>query len=681
MAMTSSSTTLGRDGAKRLLKEADAVGLNRRLTLVVLLLGVLAAAAGFGPAGGIFRDIQAALVAGAMALFLVVAASGIPIRYNQAHLALAAFCAISLGAVTTSVWRVGSLLEVVLVAGYLIIFLTATNVVGKGRLRLAGHLLVGGTTLVTTGALYAHTIGYDRQIRELAAAGNAGLARQLANMIDRAFGSFPSANSFAGFLVLIIPVAVGLFLYEHDLKLRIWLGAAITMMTVALYLTYSKGGLIALAVGVAVMLYGGLTVRKGIRSPGRLVVPLLLTVGVLVYIFWTFFGFNAIAAIGNVSGRVELWRGAWRMFLDRPWLGVGPGNFGTEFTRYQAGAVFSNYAHNTYLQVAVEQGVLGLIAFLATMAAVLAWSWRRVRENQGGGQTLLRLGLVGGLAAFIVHNAVDYTWYIPGVAVSFWIIAGLAVASEREAANVGAQPTPARWAVVVAVGLGVIPVLLVYAGTSLTAQGDHFAQDLEVRDAKKAYGSALLFFPPNAAAHDGLARTVYIESVVKKRLPGPEAIAHQRQAVALRPTWPHYHQRLGDYLSLAGQREIALREYKQAIKLYPNDPAFKVALGNYLIRLRHYSDAVKVFQEATALTRIYHAEAWKPADLVTARGDAASPVSAIGTAYMGMAFAYVDLGRTDLARRALDKAEKVLGRGAEIQNIRARIDRNGAKAR
>jgi len=674
MAMASSPLGVDRKPDNRVLKEADAVGLDRRLTAVIFFLAVLAAGAALAPAGSMFRDAQAILAAGAAASFLVVAASGIPIRYNRAHLALAGFCAVSLAAATTSVWRAGSFLETGLIAGYLVIFLTATNVVGGGRLRLAGHLLVGAATIVAASAVYTYSIGYDRQIRELAAAGNAGLARQLASMTDRAFGNFPSANSFAGFLVLFIPIAIGLFLYEHDFKLRLWLAAAITAMAVALFLTYSKAGLIALAVGAAIMVYGGLSVPKSGRRPGRLVVPLLLTSGVLVYIFWAFFGFNATAAIGNVSGRGELWRGAWRMVMDRPWLGAGPGNFGTEFTHYQTGAVFSNYAHNTYLQAAVEQGVLGLMAFLGTMVAVLAWSWRRVRAEQGGGPAWLRLGLVGGLAAFIVHNTVDYTWYIPGVAISFWIVAGLAVSSDKEAAAVGAQPTPARWAAVLIAALCVGPVLLVFTGANLAARADHFVQDLKVREAKNTYDQALGYFPFDAAAHDGAARAMYVESAVKRRPLAPEAVSHQRRAIALRPTWPYYHQHLGDYLGLIGRREAAVREYRQAIRLYPNDPKLKVALGNYLLGLRSYPEAIDVFRKAISLGRVYRVAAWKPADLFTARGDAAEPVSAIGRAYLGLAAAYIDIGRPALARGCVDKAETILGRGPEIEAVRARIN-------
>ncbi|HEB12430.1 MAG TPA: hypothetical protein ENI11_02005, partial [Actinobacteria bacterium] len=204
-------------------------GLDIRLSGVVILLTILMAVAAFSSGGGVFRDTQAALVAFIVGLFLVVAVFGIQIHRTAAHTGLGIFLLIALAASATSVWQMESLQEVGLVAGYFLIFLLASNVIGSNRLRLAAHLIVLAGVVVASVGLYQHLIGNVKQLELLRLGGHALEARQLAAMIDRAFANFVSANSFAGFLVLSIPVAIGLFLYERDVRLRTW--TAFAMVT------------------------------------------------------------------------------------------------------------------------------------------------------------------------------------------------------------------------------------------------------------------------------------------------------------------------------------------------------------------------------------------------------------------------------------------------------------------
>ncbi|MDP1808108.1 MAG: O-antigen ligase family protein [Actinomycetota bacterium] len=657
-------------------KEADAVGLNRRLVAVIVLLAGLAATAAMAPAGSMFRDTQAGLVAGALALFLIVAASGVPIHRSGPHAALALFILVALAAVFTSVWRADSLLEVGLLSGYLIIMVTATNVVGGRRLRVAGHLLVAAAVVVTGSALYAFTLGYDRQIAELAMAGKEGLARQLAGMISRAFGNFPSANSFAGFLILFIPIAIGLLLSENDIRVRMWLAAAVLVMSTGLYFTFSKGALLAVTVGLAIMLFGWLSSEK--RAGARVFLPLALGLMAIFYVSWSFFSFSPAAALANVSGRIELWRGAWAIAVKHPFLGIGPGAFETGFTGYQTGVTFSRYAHNTYLQVAAEQGFAGLLALLLVIGIIVARAWRLMIEDESVDKWL-RLGFVGGLAAFSVQNFVDYTWYMPGVAVAFWLISGLAVGGGAGAPAAGAQPTIRRWALVGLVAILLVPTMLVFTSAMLVAQANHHKDDMELTEAKKEYISALRLFPFSAEAYDGLAQAVYFDALAKKRRSAPGAIEYQRRAIELRPTWPHYHARLADYLAFAGRRRQAVNEYTLAKKLYPADPQFKVKLGNYLLKLHRPAAAAKAFREAVLLAKVYGAEHWTQADLATARGDARDPIIAIAYAYVGLAESYRVLGRYPEARAAVTKAERILGRGRDMVKFKERIYRAGPR--
>ncbi len=106
--------------------------------------------------------------------------------------------------------------------------------------------------------------------------------------------------------------------------------------------------------------------------------------------------------------RVAHWQAAWRMFSARPWLGVGTGQYVTAYAsvalpRWQEPL---GHAHNYYLHVLAEGGVLGLVSYLTLLAAALVGVWRRVDQGRGW-SSALSLGVLGMLAHLCIHNLFD----------------------------------------------------------------------------------------------------------------------------------------------------------------------------------------------------------------------------------------------------------------------------------
>lgn len=90
---------------------------------------------------------------------------------------------------------------------------------------------------------------------------------------------------------------------------------------------------------------------------------------------------------GSHTIRSNLWRTGWRMWKDHPWLGVGPRNVSRFYWAYQpaphVGETWGD-VHDLYLQVLVEQGVMGLgifVWFMWTLLAYLAKAYRKYREE------------------------------------------------------------------------------------------------------------------------------------------------------------------------------------------------------------------------------------------------------------------------------------------------------------
>lgn len=92
------------------------------------------------------------------------------------------------------------------------------------------------------------------------------------------------------------------------------------------------------------------------------------------------------------------------------------------------------YAHNCYLQVAAETGLIGLVAFL-TFLGILFWHLIRRAMRSEAQLAILLPGLIGGLLAFVVQAAVDTNFYSLRQAVLFWVLAGVAVGLSEHIAD------------------------------------------------------------------------------------------------------------------------------------------------------------------------------------------------------------------------------------------------------
>ena len=114
----------------------------------------------------------------------------------------------------------------------------------------------------------------------------------------------------------------------------------------------------------------------------------------------------------------------WRLASRRPVLGVGPGHF---VLRYQAGdgrgPLLARYAHNEYLQTLAVLGVVGLAVLLVGMAAT-ALAVVRSRRHRGGPAWA---GVVAALAAFAVHSSMDFLWHLPALPLVAAVLVGLTV--------------------------------------------------------------------------------------------------------------------------------------------------------------------------------------------------------------------------------------------------------------
>jgi O-antigen ligase len=174
-------------------------------------------------------------------------------------------------------------------------------------------------------------------------------------------GIFENPNELAYSLVILIPIAAALSMRQR-LMLRIVLFAIIGLYLYAIYITFSRGGIIGLAVVLTTL---ALTQRSTAARAGLVVILVLLFFVVIVY--WNRDdGFTNLSQDFTVRQRLATIEAGIAMFLDRPISGVGIGCSIVAWPLYSPTHVQFHGAlhnHNTIVQALSETGLLGFIPF------------------------------------------------------------------------------------------------------------------------------------------------------------------------------------------------------------------------------------------------------------------------------------------------------------------------------
>jgi O-antigen ligase len=302
-------------------------------------------------------------------------------------------------------------------------------------------------------------------------------------------------------LLLVFGLLLGAGLVLHgDGWLRVLAGAALVPLSVALYLTFSRGALLALLVGLLVLV---VTERRvvAVLPRGRLLAGAALVVVAAVAL-------GALAREGGPSaaadralqafrqeapsgeeegrllsvsghGRADYWRVAARMVERDPFLGEGAGGFERRWMQERSAANNARDAHNLYLETLAELGPVGLLLLLVSLGVPLT-GLRRARRSA------LVPAVTAAYAAFLVHAAVDWDWEVP-VLVLPALACGAILIAEARASSPITITGPMR-AIGVTAAAGAIAVALVaHVGNRSVAEA---AMALELGDTQAAAEAA-----------------------------------------------------------------------------------------------------------------------------------------------------------------------------------------------
>ncbi|HMP58043.1 MAG TPA: O-antigen ligase family protein, partial [Gemmatales bacterium] len=221
----------------------------------------------------------------------------------------------------------------------------------------------------------------------------------------------------------------------------LWVAAGVTLILASIVLSLSRGGLVALLIGAAVVI-----VLRAVSSRRWhwLVPVILITAAGGLLLLWL--GFDALESRyrtiwqGEVlSERMLIWEAAWKTSLEFPLTGTGGGTFAYVEPLHRPEAadprMAGTYVHNEYLEALVEGGIPRLVLTLVLVGLVVHGAWRAWRARRGRLDQGLVLGGMLGLLAYIIQSAGDFGMHLPALALQATVLAALLM-------TIGRAPDP-----------------------------------------------------------------------------------------------------------------------------------------------------------------------------------------------------------------------------------------------
>ncbi|MFH1731179.1 MAG: O-antigen ligase family protein [Planctomycetota bacterium] len=379
----------------------------------------------------------------------------------------------------------------------------------------------------------------------------------------RAQSVFVTPNTFAGFLIITLPMAAALAAAARTARRRAGFLLAAAALALALALSQSRGAWVAGAAGMC-LLGWELVRRRTVRlRPAAIaaLAALALAVGGAALalradlrrrILSTFRPHRA----ATLADRFSYWDSTLDMIAQSLPLGIGLDTYYIDYPAHRRVSLAGSpplYAHNDYLQVLAELGIVGFAALLWLLWRVARMGRQVLHAPAHPAEGALLAACCAGAGAALLHSLVDFNLYVPATALPIFICFGVIAAAHSRLAlpHLPAQVSPAGRRIRRAFALGVL-----------------------------AAGTAAVFCT---------LRPLAAQQFLKAgRFNAPFA-------VALCPISSHFRAYLGDtqaathlaVLGMAhvpGDAEAARRSYLRAIELSPRDAANHARLARLMLK-------------------------------------------------------------------------------------------------
>jgi O-antigen ligase len=248
-------------------------------------------------------------------------------------------------------------------------------------------------------------------------------------------GGFMNRNHFAGYVALMVPPALALASLTYKQK-KIFLSiinlAVAALLSGSVMLSLSRGGMLALLVGigVSVILYSR---HQNMKTKGIILLVSMVVMSGVLGGMWSipslrsrFLTWSDPATHASAQDRWEAWQDSVAILQAYPILGAGPNAFRAVYPqdRITSDRAARDFAENEYIQWSVETGIIGILIAFAFVYLILRQAYRQIRITSHNSPEYYYAAL-GTLAVTATHAFVDFPLRLPLYAITATSIVAL----------------------------------------------------------------------------------------------------------------------------------------------------------------------------------------------------------------------------------------------------------------
>src|SRR5579863_479675 len=267
------------------------------------------------------------------------------------------------------------------------------------------------------------------------------------------YGPYVNHNHYAGLMELLVPIPLIIaFSRVVPDKERFAAGVAAAIMVATIFLSGSRGGMIAILVELMVFCTVMLRRKKGAQIAIGAAAFVLVLVGLLAWLggkeLTSRMSTISAEAKTEISGgtRLSIDRDALQMFRHKPVLGWGLGTFPVVYPQFRSFYTnfFVNEAHNDYLQLLAEMGILGFAVMVWFVIVVYRRAFRKIGKWTSDVSSAATLACTLSFTGILVHSFFDFNLQIPANASLFYVFATIAAAPAFLQRSRKRKPIPAE---------------------------------------------------------------------------------------------------------------------------------------------------------------------------------------------------------------------------------------------
>jgi len=258
-------------------------------------------------------------------------------------------------------------------------------------------------------------------------------------------------NWISNYLALIFPIIFSFFLLGEIKRNKIFYYLLLSVLYTTLLICQSRGIWISIILTAILAIYIIFKFKlfEVFRKNQKWLSLLLVTFLIITIIYSTENPLNksvitvterAISTFDeqdpSINTRLLIWRTTFKMIRDKPIFGSGIGTFKINYLDYQAEFIKNNpyyakysgkaeEAHNEYLQMGAELGIVGVGAFLAILFIFYSLVLNYLKKGNSNKNKIIILGLIIGITSFLIHSLFTFPLHVTALGSGFFIILGL----------------------------------------------------------------------------------------------------------------------------------------------------------------------------------------------------------------------------------------------------------------